>query len=126
MTYTKIAWRSLIYLLLAAGAVVMIMPFVYLVSTALTPNAFVLQLPPPIIPPHTTLQNFVDVWTTENFARYFVNSAVVATTSTVLTVLFSSMLAFAFARYSFPGKTLLFYGMLMTLMLPTLILIIPQ
>jgi len=126
MTYQKLAFKALIYLLLVGGALIMIMPFVYLISTAFTPNAFVLQLPPPIIPPHATIQNFIDVWTTENFGRYFFNSTVVATCSTALTVLFSSMLAFAFARYSFPGKNLLFYSMLMTLMLPTLILIIPQ
>jgi multiple sugar transport system permease protein len=72
------------------------------------------------------LQNFVDVWSGQNFAHYFLNSLIVASTSTAITVLFSSMLAFAFARYSFPGRSTIFYCMLITLMLPTLVLIIPQ
>jgi multiple sugar transport system permease protein len=120
------ASRTFIYLALIVGAIVMVGPFVFLVSTALMPDTYVLTIPPTFIPTHPTLQNFVDVWLGQNFAHYFLNSLIVASTSTAITVLFSSMLAFAFARYSFPGRSTIFYCMLTTLMLPTLVLIIPQ
>lgn len=122
----KLAYKSTIYFLLIAGAVIMMMPFVYLVGTAFMPASYVLSNPPTFIPSNPTLQNFADVWTSGNFGRYFLNSVIVATISTAITVLFSSMLAFAFARCSFPGRTILYYGMLMTLMLPSLVLIIPS
>ena len=122
----RILGRTALYLLAIFGALVLAMPFVYLVGTAFTPNAYVLSIPPVLIPAHPTVQNFIDAWTTNNFERYFINSAVVAGSSTAITVLFSAMLAFTFARYSFPGRTVLFYGMLLTLMIPTLVLIIPQ
>src|SRR5438270_8515785 len=122
----RIASRTFIYIALIVGAVVMIGPFIFLVSTALMPDTYVLTIPPTFIPVHPTLQNFVDVWSGQNFAHYFLNSLIVASTSTAITVLFSSMLAFAFARYSFPGRSTIFYCMLITLMLPTLVLIIPQ
>jgi multiple sugar transport system permease protein len=122
----RFASRTFIYLALIVGAIVMIGPFIFLVSTALMPDTYVLTIPPTFIPTHPTLQNFVDVWSGQNFAHYFLNSLIVASISTAITVLFSSMLAFAFARYSFPGRSTIFYCMLITLMLPTLVLIIPQ
>jgi multiple sugar transport system permease protein len=123
---SRFAYKTTIYLLLIVGALIMMMPFVYLVGTALMPASYVLSNPPTFIPSHPTLQNFADVWTSGNFGRYFFNSTVVAIASTAITVLLSSMLAFTFARYSFPGRTILYYGMLMTLMLPALVLIVPQ
>lgn len=122
----SITYRSFIYLCLIAGAVLMVIPFAYLVGTSLMPGLYVLPIPPTFIPSHPTFQNYVDVWTSENFGRFFLNSTLVATVSTVITVFFSCMVSFAFARYSFPGRTVLFYGMLVTLMLPALVLIIPQ
>lgn len=118
--------RLLIYLALVVGALIMIGPFLFMVSTAFQPDTYVLSIPPTIVPPHPTFQNFIDVWSGQDFARYFLNSFIVAASSTAITVLFSSMLAFAFARYSFPGRSTIFYCMLVTLMLPTLVLIIPQ
>lgn len=122
----RLTYTSVIYLLLIVGAVIMMMPFVYLVATAFMPASYVLSNPPAFIPTNPTVQNFLTVWTSGNFGRYFLNSAIVAITSTTITVLLSSMLAFAFARYDFPGRTTLYYGMLVTLMLPSLVLIVPQ
>lgn len=117
---------ALYYLLLSAGAVVMLAPFIYMVSTSLKPYAFVLELPPRFIPSQPTLDNYVQALTTNNFARYFFNSLIVAVSSTAITVMLSSLLAYAFARWDFPGRQFLFYTMLGTMMMPTLVLIIPQ
>jgi len=120
-------WSALVrHLILIAGAIVVMTPFVYMVSTSFKPHAFVLELPPRFIPSHATLDNYRHALTSNHFGRYFMNSAVVAIASTALTLLLSSSLAYAFARFEFPGRDGLFYLMLGTLMVPSLVLLIPQ
>ena len=120
-------WESIArYLLLSAGAVVMLLPFLYMLGTSFKPHAFVLELPPRLIPAEPTIANYSRALTTNHFGRYFLNSALVATTSTAVTVVLSAMLAYAFARWDFPGRSALFYAMLGTMMVPALVLIIPQ
>lgn len=118
--------RAILYLLLILGAVVMIFPFLFMLGIAFTPNALVLQTPPTLIPAHPTFDNFVKAWSDNNFGLAFFNSVFVAVIATALTVLLASMLAFAFARYRFPGRNIMFYGMLATMTVPGIVLIIPQ
>lgn len=118
--------RTARYLLLATGAFLMALPFLYMLGTSFKPHAFVLELPPRFIPSEPTLDNYVRAFTTNHFGRYFLNSLIVATASTAISLVLSSMLAYAFARWDFPGRSLLFYAMLGTLMVPSLVLIIPQ
>lgn len=114
------------YLLLIIGAFIMLAPFLYMIGTSFKPHAFVLELPPRFIPSDPTLDNYTRALTSNNFGRYFLNSLLVASTSTVVVVVLSSLLAYAFARWDFPGRQVLFYTMLGTMMIPTLVLIIPQ
>jgi ABC-type glycerol-3-phosphate transport system permease component len=97
-----------------------------MVSTAFKPHAYVLETPPRLIPEAPTLDNFVDAWTGQDFGRYFLNSLIVALGSTAIAVTLGSMLAFAFARYSFPGRRVLFAALLLTMMVPGMVLLIPQ
>jgi multiple sugar transport system permease protein len=114
------------YVVLVLGAVVMILPFAYMVGISFTANAYVLQMPPSFIPSIPTWQNYITAWNGNSFGQAFVNSLLVATTSTAVSVALSSSLAFAFARYRFPGRNILFYGMLSTMLVPSIVLIIPQ
>lgn len=118
--------RILIYALLIAGAVVMMTPFAMMVSTSFKPQTFVLETPPQLIPETPTLSNYVRAWTSQGFGRAFLNSTIVTVISTIGILFFSSMMAFAFARFEFVGKKLLFYALLITLMIPGMMLIIPQ
>jgi ABC-type glycerol-3-phosphate transport system permease component len=118
--------RALFYAIVAAGALIMIVPLLYMLSTSFTPHAFVLQTPPVFIPSHPTLDNYITAWQGNNFGQAFLNSAIVASSATALNLALGSMLAFAFARYAFPGRNILFYGMLATMTVPSLVLIIPQ
>lgn len=115
-----------LYLLEIAGTVVMLFPFLWMVSNALKENVFVIEYPPQLIPDNPSVGNFVRAWTSNNFQLYFGNSAFVAITSTIFTVLFSAMVAYAFARFKFPLKELLFYIILLVLMVPDLVTIIPK
>ena len=109
-----------------AFGLIMLAPFALMVSTAFKSHAYVLEIPPKLIPDAPTLDNFVEAWTSNNFGRYFLNSAIVTVASTVISVSLSAMLGFVFARYEFPGRRVLFGALLFTLMVPGLVLLIPQ
>lgn len=125
-TYEHRAVTALRYLVLIAGLVVMLTPFLFMLGTSFKPHAFVLETPPSFIPRQPTLDNYVRALTTNRFGLYFFNSIVVATASTAVNVALSALLAYAFARWEFPGRNVLFYAMLATMMVPALVLIIPQ
>lgn len=111
---------------LIVAAALMVTPFIYMISTSFKSQAYVLTVPPQFVPNPATLENYVQVWNTQNFGRYFLNSLLVAVTSTFLSVLLSAMMAYAFARFEFRGRKLLFRVVLLGLMVPTMMLIIPQ
>lgn len=111
---------------LAIGAVIMVLPFAYMVSTSFKKRTFLFEFPPRFIPSEPTFQNYIDAWQKNNFSRYFLNSLFVASSSTLITVIVASMSAFAFARFSFVGKKIIFNTMLLGLMVPTIVMIIPQ
>jgi multiple sugar transport system permease protein len=117
---------TLLYTLVIVGAAVMVVPLVYMVSTSFLPHANVFETPPEFIPRHPTLANYVSAWQENNLGRAFLNSVIVAVCATALNVGLAASLAFAFARYQFPGRNLLFYSMLAAMTVPSLVLIIPQ
>lgn len=114
------------YAALIIGAGIMIVPFVYMLSTSFKSQAFVLSLPPQFIPHPATVSNYTQVWTSYDFGRYFLNSLVVAVFTTALSLLLSSMMAYGFARFDFRGKEALYRVLLLGLMIPAMMLIIPQ
>ncbi|MGH2476162.1 MAG: carbohydrate ABC transporter permease [Candidatus Limnocylindrales bacterium] len=118
--------RWIAFAIAIAFALIMLAPFALMVSTALKTHAYVLEIPPRLIPEAPTLDNFVEALTTNDFGRYFLNSVVVSTLSTIASVVLASMLAFVFARYEFPGRRVLFGALLFTIMVPGLVLLIPQ
>lgn len=112
--------------LLSVGAVVMILPFAYMLSTSFKPNALVLSIPPQFLPHHATTANYTQAWSSNQFGHYFVNSLWVAVVTTVAAVLLSAMMAYALARFHFPGRTVAFGLILVGLMVPGLMMLIPQ
>ncbi len=120
------AFRGITYLLLIGGVVIVTVPFWYMVATSLKPQAFVFEIPPRMWPSPATIGNYVEALTKEDFSLYFLNSLIVASIATILTVGVSAMMAYAFARLEFPGKEVIFYGLLLGMMIPPVMLIIPQ
>jgi ABC-type glycerol-3-phosphate transport system permease component len=122
----RIIGYAIRYALLTISAFVLVYPFLYMLSTSLKSRSLVLNNPLQLIPDDPTLENYATALGVENFARYFLNSALVAVVSTVLIVLLSSMMAYALSRLSFPGKRLILALILIGLTIPTMMLIIPQ
>lgn len=118
--------KALTYGALLAGLVFVAIPFVFMVSTSLKPQAYTFEYPPRIIPHEVTLSNYVNALGKDRFGLYFLNSLFVAAITTGLTVFLSSLLAYAFARLRFPAKGPLFYILLLGMMIPPVMLIIPQ
>jgi multiple sugar transport system permease protein len=111
---------------LALGAIVLMIPFLYMLSTSFKPNTVVLEIPPQLLPHHPTTANYTQAWTSNRFGRYFLNSVLVALGTTAAALLLSSMMAYAFARFRFPGQRLFFALILIGLMVPAMMLLIPQ
>jgi alpha-1,4-digalacturonate transport system permease protein len=118
--------RGIPYVLLSVVALLMLFPFVWMISTALRPEGHQAELS--LIPqPYLAFENFARAWTYPHtlFNQYAINSLVIAVVSTVLAVALNALAGFAFAKYQFPGRTLLFYLVLATLMVPFQITMIP-
>lgn len=118
--------RLALYGALAVGAVLAVVPLWYMVTVALQPKVFILEAPSSLLPRAVTFENFVSAWNANNFQRFFLNSLVVALATTLLSVALSAAAAYGFARFRFRGKELLFALVLLSLMVPGIMLIIPQ
>jgi ABC-type glycerol-3-phosphate transport system permease component len=119
-------YRGIPYALLSAVSVLMLFPFVWMISTALRPAGHQAELS--LIPqPYLAFENFARAWTYPHtlFNQYAINSLVIAVVSTLLAVALNALAGFAFAKYKFAGRTLLFYLVLATLMVPFQITMIP-
>jgi len=97
-----------------------------MVATSLKPQAYIFDIPPTLIPEEVTTANYTEALGKDLFGIYFLNSMVVAITAVAVTLLLSSLLAYAFARMEFPGKEQIFYLLLVGMMVPPVMLIIPQ
>ncbi|MBX3052015.1 MAG: carbohydrate ABC transporter permease [Caldilineaceae bacterium] len=121
---TPFSWgEGLAYLLLSLGVVVMVVPFVWMLLTSFKPAPELTQFA--FFPKNPTLDNYVRVLTTSSFGRWYVNSVLVAVISTSTVIFFDSLVGYTLNKFDFPGKNLIFIGILGTLMVPTEMLIIP-
>jgi multiple sugar transport system permease protein len=123
----RIKWGHLaLHVALILGSVVMLLPFLWMLSTSLKGAAEVFTYPPTWIPEIFVWSNFRDALTSLPFGRFYFNSFFVAISVTVLTLFTSSLAAFAFARLRFKGRDTLFLVYLATLMIPFPVLLIPN
>jgi ABC-type glycerol-3-phosphate transport system permease component len=114
------------YILLLAGVGIVAFPFWYMLTTSLKPQSYIFEMPPRIFPAEISFRNYTAALGIDLFDLYFLNSLFVAVASTALTVVVSSMLAYAFARLDFPGREWMFRIFLIGMMIPPVMLIIPQ
>jgi multiple sugar transport system permease protein len=111
---------------LGVGAAVMLLPFVWMLSTSLKPADQLFTVPPTWWPRTLEWGNYVKAMGAGNFGRYALNSLFLAMANVVTNVGLSALAGYAFARLRFPGKTVLFVLVLATLMVPYQVTIIPQ
>jgi len=124
--HTPIYVKALAYVLLFAGAAAFVFPLVYMVWTSFFTATFSLPQPSEVFTVAPNLKNYAIVWSKNNFSRYFLNSAFVTAVSMAGALFVSSLAAYGFARFTFPGKEALFRLFLLSMMIPAVINIIPQ
>lgn len=118
--------RLVVYVTVLMGGVVLMMPFLWMISTALKTPKQIYTFPPTWIPKPVAWGNFREAWTFLPFTTYLRNSLITTVVPVLGTVLSSSLVAFSFARLRWPGRDFWFVVMLSTLMLPPQVTIIPQ
>jgi len=106
------------HFLLLSGSVVMVLPFIWMLSTSFKPAAEVLSWPPQFIPKTWTMENYRAVFKTAPFLRFFVNSVLVSLVSTASIILTSTLAGYIFGKFDFPLKNFLFILILATAMVP--------
>nr|MBN2277951.1 carbohydrate ABC transporter permease [candidate division Zixibacteria bacterium] len=116
--------KILRYLLLIAILLVMVFPLFWMFRVSLLPTGSGLT-PKDLIGPSITMSIYYDIATSGNMLKYFINSTVVGMIVTGGNILFCFMAGYAFSRFKFIGKNILFYSVILVLMIPAHILIIP-
>ena len=106
--------------------VIMVLPFAWMLSTSLKAQQYILQTPPQLIPNPVTFESYEQLAERIDLTRTFFNSVFVAVVGTVGQVLISAMAAFAFARMEWRGRNMVFVLYLATMMIPSVVLVIPQ
>lgn len=126
------AWRRsrqwlLLYCLLAVAVVLTGAPFAYMIAGSFKEDAEIFSYPLTFIPREPTLINYTRLLSGEQipYVRQFGNSAFVALTQTLLTLLVSSLVGWGFAKYEFAGKQALFLFLLATLTFPYQVTLVP-
>jgi multiple sugar transport system permease protein len=125
---------ALLYLIVVPGAILFVAPFAWLLSSSFKPIGDIFSWPPQWIPEHPTTANYKlflglgpqDARSAEFIGRWFINSAFVATSITVLQLFFNSLAAYAFAKRRFPGRNAIFVLFLATMMIPGQVTLIPS
>jgi len=124
-----VPWRRLrrtaLIALLIVGGFLMMVPFLWMVSTSLKTRAEVFATPPSLIPAQPRWENFGEMWSALPFGSFFLNSVKLAALNTAGQLVSCSMAAYAFARLHFTGKRWWFGIMLGTIMLPVHVIIVP-
>lgn len=120
-------WRRQlpIHVILLAGAVIVVVPFLWMITTSLKSPSQV-HRPPYLIPVHFVWRNYRLAWEADDFGRFYLNSGIMALAITTGQLLLSSLAGYAFARLRFPGRTILFWAVLFTMMVPVYVTLIPS
>jgi multiple sugar transport system permease protein len=118
--------RLLVWCCLCAGAFVMTLPFLWMVSTSLKVESQIWLFPPQWIPNPVRWQNYSEALTILPFGRYALNTMLITVLTTTGVLLSSSLCAYGFARMQFPGRDLIFMVVLSAIMIPYAVLLIPQ
>ncbi|EKQ3419260.1 TPA: carbohydrate ABC transporter permease [Enterococcus faecium] len=100
-------------------------PFLWLIISSFKHEKDIISFPPRIFADSYTLDNYIKVWTTIPLLDYIKNTVFFAGGTVITSVFFDSLAGYAFARMRFKGKSVLFYFVLLTMMIPFQVFMIP-
>ena len=112
------------YIILTIVFIISIYPFFYMIMTSLmTAGEAINQY---VFPRTPIFENYLEVWTSNNFQKYTINSIIISSITVVGVLITSIPAAYSFARIEFPFKNLIFYLLLLSLMIPEIITLLPH
>ncbi len=120
------AGAAAIWLAVVAGALVMLFPIYWMAATAIRPRAEIFQALVTLLPSEVTAGNLVALWARYPVLQWLTNSLVIAVISVVITVFVNLLAGYTFAKFRFPGRDLLFFAILGTLMIPIQVILVPE
>lgn len=124
MIRKRIASISLHIAMLGISALTLL-PFLWMLGASFMKQGEASKFPPPFIPEHFTLEQYVILFERLNLGRYFINSLILAISVTLISLLVNSMAGFAFAKFNFRGKRSLFTLLLSTMIIPGQVTMLP-
>jgi lactose/L-arabinose transport system permease protein len=122
---TSTPFRILGYLALALGAVLSIIPFIWMIIAATRTTTEIFLSPPPLFPGTNGFENLIRLEEETGFGRVLLNSGLIAIIYTFFSAVLSAMTGFALAKYRFRGQGALFVVVLTTMMVPMQVLLVP-
>jgi len=117
--------HALAHIFLLVTSFLMIAPFLWMISTAFKGDAEIYVYPPKWLPSSLHWENFLHVWRTVPFWRFYLNSIIVTSIITIGQVVTATLAGYVFARIRFPGRDAIFYLYLSTLFIPTQVTMLP-
>lgn len=125
-TTKKKIGKVLRYILVISISVLMVLPFIWMISSSLKAESQIFGFPIKWIPEIFYWSNYKDVFTKIPFHLYYFNTLKIAVSTTILTVITSSLAGYAFAKLKFPERDKLFFIYIATMMIPYQVMMIPQ
>lgn len=118
--------KTMLYAFLIVVSILMIMPFLWMVSASLKSELEVFSFPIQWIPKDIRWENYTKVWTSMPFFTYYMNTIKIAGLVTVIQLFTCSFAGYAFSKMHFPGRDKIFLGYICTMMIPYQVIMIPQ
>lgn len=128
------AGRALAFALLAAWALITLFPLLWLFQTSFMPKAEIDAIPPVWASSRLTVEHYQSLFeglsldglfTREGIVRWFLNSAIISVSATSLVLLVASMAGYGFAKKEFPGRNVMFWAIIATMMIPAQVTLVP-
>jgi multiple sugar transport system permease protein len=113
------------YIILTLAAVVLVFPFVWMLSGAFKDTLEAVKMPPELLPSKFNFDNFIEIKKYFPIDRFLLNSIIVSVATTLMQLIFCLMAAFVFAKINFKGRNVLFVLFLITLMIPEQVIMAP-
>ena len=122
---TKIYFTILVYFFLVLFSLFCIFPLIWMIRSSLMTSREIFTLPPLLLPVLPQWNNYIDLFNVVPFARYFLNTLLIVLINVAGALISNTIIAYAFARIRFKGRTIMFGLCIATLMLPQTVTMIP-
>ena len=123
----RISWpvRVVVYLVVGIAAFCVLFPLLWMFFSALKSQADIIDPNAPIIPTHWEWSNISVAWNSAPFGQFYLNTAIFSFVTTAGQIATGMIAGYAFAMFDFPGRRVLFYGVLTGLMIPFTVVLVP-